>query len=56
MAAVSYAYLILPCIHMNYSLELKDVIKNGTVFLKVSKQANRLHGAERVEGELHQFV
>ncbi len=56
MAAVSYAYLIMPCIRIDYSLELKDFIKHGIVFLKDSKQANRLHGAERVEGELHQFV
>ncbi len=56
MVAVSYAYLILPCIHMNYSLELKDVIKRGTVFLKESKQVNRIHGHQQVEVELHQFV
>ncbi len=56
MVSVSHAYLILPCIRIDYSLELKDFIKHGIVFLKDSKQANRLHGAEQVGVELHQFV
>ncbi len=33
----------------------KDVIKRGTVFLKESKQVNRIHGSQQVEVELHQF-
>ncbi len=49
MVAVSYAYLILLCIRIDYSLEPKDLIKHGTVFLEKSKQVNRLYGEERVE-------